>query len=149
MLAKAREQMLNKSWNSSLELMLILDKELGASNGNIAKLSRLISWEILNVQITQLLEEWPKSTIDKIALANACEVCLQTNESVLPRTELIEQCVLCLLNLGRWEFLANFDKRWPSFDITSSIAVACQDLVKHKGSKKISKNLWDIGSTCL
>jgi hypothetical protein len=63
MMAKAREQMLNKVWNSSLELMLILDKELGSGNGNIGKLSRLISWEILSVQITQLLEEWPKSTI--------------------------------------------------------------------------------------
>jgi integrator complex subunit 8 len=144
MMAKAREQMLNKVWNSSLELMLILDKELGSGNGNIGKLSRLISWEILSVQITQLLEEWPKSTIDKMALANACEVCLQTNESVLPRTEITEQCVLCLLNLGRWEFLVNFDKRWPSFEITSAVALACQELVKHKGNKKLSKNLWEI-----
>lgn len=63
MMAKAREQMQNKVWNSSLELLLILDKELGTGNGNIGKLSRLIKWEILSVQITQLLEEWPKSTI--------------------------------------------------------------------------------------
>lgn len=63
MLAKAREQMINKDWNSSLELMLILDKELVSSNGNIAKLSRLISWEVLLVQITQLIEEWPKTSI--------------------------------------------------------------------------------------
>ena len=81
-----------------------------------------------------------------MALANACEVCLQTNnESVLPRTEITEQCVLCLLNLGRWEFLVNFDKRWQSFEITSAIALACQELVKHKGNKKLSKNLWEIG----
>jgi integrator complex subunit 8 len=79
-----------------------------------------------------------------MALANACEVCLQTNESVLPRTEITEQCVLCLLNLGRWEFLVNFDKRWPSFEITSAVALACQELVKHKGNKKLSKNLWEI-----
>jgi hypothetical protein len=70
MMAKAREQMLNKVWNSSLELMLILDKELGSGNGNIGKLSRLISWEILSVQITQLLEEWPKSTIGTHVTAN-------------------------------------------------------------------------------
>ena len=68
MLAKAREQMFNKVWNSSLELMLILDKELGSGNGNVGKLSRLISWEILLVQITQLLEEWPKSTIGNASI---------------------------------------------------------------------------------
>ncbi|XP_044263221.1 integrator complex subunit 8 [Tribolium madens] len=145
MMAKVREQMLNKVWISSFELLLILDKELGSGNGNIGKLSRLISWEILLVQITQLLEEWPKSTIDKVALADACEACLQTNnESVLPRTEITEHCVLCLLNLGRWEFLINFDKRWPSFEITSAIALACQELIKQKGNKKLSKNLWEI-----
>lgn len=85
-----------------------------------------------------------------MALSDACEVCLQTNnESVLPRTEITEQCVLCLLNLGRWEFLINFDKRWPSFEITAAIALACQELVKQKGNKKLSKNLWEIGTEIL
>lgn len=78
-------------------------------------------------------------------MANACEVCLQANESVLPRTEITEQCVLCLLNLGRWEFLISFDKRWASLEISASIALACQELISHKGNKKISKTLWDIG----
>lgn len=82
---------------------------------------------------------------DKHALADACEACLQTNESVLPRTDIVEQCAICLLNLGRWDFLINLDKRWPSFEITAAIALACQEIVKHKGSKKLSKNLWDIG----
>ncbi|KAJ8928548.1 hypothetical protein NQ314_018886 [Rhamnusium bicolor] len=143
-LAKSKEQLLNKNWNLSLELLIILEKELHASNCNVPKLYKLISWEILLVQITQLIDEWPKNTIDKHALANACEVCLQTSDSVLPRTEIVEQCAVCLLNLGRWDFLINHDKRWTTFEITSAIALACQEIVKQKGNKKISKSLWDI-----
>lgn len=48
-----------------MELLLILDKELHSSNCNVAKLYKLISWEILLVQITQLIDEWPKHTIGK------------------------------------------------------------------------------------
>ncbi|CAH0550288.1 unnamed protein product [Brassicogethes aeneus] len=146
LLAKSREQMLNKCWNSSLELLIILDKELQIHAGNdvVAKLYKLVSWEILLVQITQSLDEWPKQTIDRNALANACEVCLQSNESVLPRVEIKEQCVICLLNMGRWDFLINFDKRWSTFEITAAIALACQEVVKHKGAKAFSKNLWDL-----
>lgn len=83
--------------------------------------------------------------IDKHAIADVCEVCLQNNESVLPRTEVVEQCVICLLNLGRWDFLVNLDKRWATFEITSAIALSCQEIIKQKGTKKLPKNLWDIG----
>lgn len=78
-------------------------------------------------------------------MANACEICLQTNDTVLPRTEIVEQCAVFLLNLGRWDFLINHEKRRTTFEITSAIALACQEIVKQKGNKKLSKNLWDIG----
>lgn len=60
MLAKARELMLGKDWDSPLELLKILEKEVQAGSGNVvSKLSKLVSWEILLVQISKLLEEWP------------------------------------------------------------------------------------------
>ncbi|KAJ8912846.1 hypothetical protein NQ315_007978 [Exocentrus adspersus] len=144
MLAKSKEQLLNKNWSLSIELLQILEEELRISNCNIPKLMKLISWEILLVQITQLIDEWPKHTVDKYALANACEACLQTNDIVLPRTEIVEQCAVYLLNLGRWDFLINYEKRRPTFEITSSIASSCQEMAKQKGNKKVSKTLWDI-----
>lgn len=82
---------------------------------------------------------------DKQTLADECEACLQTGESVLPRTEVMEQCVICLLNLGRWDFLASFDKRWSFFEITAAIAASCHDFLKYKGNKKVSKEIWDLG----
>lgn len=47
--------------------------------------------------------------------------------------------------MGRWDFLINHEKRRTTFEITSAIALACQEIVKQKGNKKLSKNLWDIG----
>lgn len=85
--------------------------------------------------------------LDKQTLADECEACLQTNESVLPRTEVMEQCVICLLNLRRWDFLATFDKRGSFFDITAALALSCHDFVKYKGIKKVSKDIWDLGKS--
>lgn len=163
MLAKSRELMLSKDWDSSLEMLKILEAEIQANTGNVVtKLNRLVGWEILLVQISKLLEEWPAPHMgktklfslaffayyhftDKQTLADECEACLQTGESVLPRTEVMEQCVICLLNLGRWDFLASFDKRWSFFEITAAIASSCHDFLKHKGNKKVSKDIWDLG----
>lgn len=47
----------------SLEYLIILQKELEASTNNVTKLFKLVSWEILLVQITQLLDRWQKNTI--------------------------------------------------------------------------------------
>ncbi|XP_044746312.1 integrator complex subunit 8 [Coccinella septempunctata] len=133
MLAKSKEQMLASNWDLSLKLIRTLEKELQINSGsNIAKLGQMIKWEILLIQIVQLLHEWPKSTIDKNALAAACENCLQSNETVLPRTEIAEYCVICLLNLGKWDFLMNFDKRRSSSEIASALAFTCQEWVKFK-----------------
>lgn len=147
-----------------MEFLIILQKELEGSSNNVTKLFKLVRWEILLIQISQLLDSWPKSiignkfihnnhlikfwlfvNIDKQALADACEACLQTNDSVLPRTEVVEHCAICLLNLGRWDFLSNLDKRRITFEITSAIAMSCQEIIKQKGTKKLPKNLWDIG----
>lgn len=57
----------------------------------------------------------------------------------------MEQCVTCLLNLGRWDFLTSVDKRWSFFEITAAIASSCHDFVKYKGNKKVSKEIWDLG----
>lgn len=165
MLAKSRELLLSKDWESSLQLLEILNKELQTGTGNIvAKLSQLVTWEMLLIKISRLLEEWPANQMgtnlpkqlytptlnivtlpDKQSLADECEACLQTTESILPRTEVMEYCAICLLNLGRWDFLATFDKRRQFFEINSAIALSCRDFVKYKGNKKVSKDIWDLG----
>lgn len=147
LLAKAKEMAVAKDWTTSLVLLRALETEIKLANSelpHISKLAKLVGWEILLVEVTQLLEECPAPPIDKQALANSCKACLETNDSVLPRTEVTEQCVLCLLNLGYWDFFVALDKRFVYFELGKSIAIACQDLNKYKGAKKFSKDLWEL-----
>lgn len=62
-LAKSREQLSCKNYNLSLEFLILLQKELETSSNNVAKLFKLVSWEILLVQISSLLDRWSKNTI--------------------------------------------------------------------------------------
>lgn len=66
------------------------------------------------------------------------------NESVLPRSEIIEQCIMCLINLNHWDFVTNPDKLWNNFEIAIALAAACQELIKYKCVKKSIKDLWDL-----
>nr|XP_022899838.1 integrator complex subunit 8 [Onthophagus taurus] len=149
LLAKSRELIIAKDWSTSLLLLKALESEIKDCNSDTSqmnKLAKLLTWEILLVEVTQLLEECPAPQIDKQALATACKNCLETNDSILPRTEVIEQCVLCLLNLGYWDFLYALDKRVSYFEFAKAIISACQELNKFKGEKekRFPKDLWDL-----
>lgn len=63
LLAKSKEQLQTKNWNLALELLIVLDKELQNAPFNVAKLTKMINWEVMLVQITELLEEWPRSSV--------------------------------------------------------------------------------------
>lgn len=65
---------------------------------------------------------------------------------MIPRTEVMAECVLCLLNLRRKEFLISFNKPWTYIEIASAISLACQDIAKiGKTDKKITnKDIWDL-----
>lgn len=58
--------------------------------------------------------------------------------------QVVEQCALCLLNCGEWEYLCGLEKRWSYFEMPAAVSYACQDLVKYKGSKKVSRDMWDL-----
>lgn len=46
-----------------MELLIVLDKELQNATLNVTKLTKMINWEVMLVQITELLEEWPRSSV--------------------------------------------------------------------------------------
>lgn len=167
LLAKSRELMVARNWPLSMRLLACVQAEVEAgagSGGTTTKLLKLIHWETLLVKINRVLEEWPAPDVgkslrvsplwaghvirlvsDKKELLEECAACLGSTESVLPRTEIIEQCTVCLLNLGHWDFLAGLEKRWNCHEIVSALTVSCQDFVKFKGGKKLSRDLWEIG----
>lgn len=83
--------------------------------------------------------------LDKQELITACETCVKGGDIVLPRTEIMEQSMVCLLNLNDWDVINCVEKRWGNFEIAIAIMSACQDLSKSKGNKKVLKDLWDLG----
>lgn len=151
LMAKARELTSQKDFSSAIKLLSTVEHE-SKSNNSVSssvsyKVSKLISWETLLVQITQFLMEWPNCTIGTDQLTSACKSCLgtlQTGDSVFPRVEIQEQCAICLLNLGQWDYLMSLDKRGSHFELPEAFAAACHDILKFKGTKKVCKDAWEI-----
>lgn len=70
---------------------------------------------------------------------------VQEGDSVIPRSEILDQCAICLLNLGQWDYLCSLDKRVNYYELTAACAHACQDLIKFNASKKLCKDAWELG----
>lgn len=72
LLAKSRELVISKDFEGAIELLLILEKEVQqhSQSGNtlIYKLSKLINWESLLVDIWRCLHAWPATNICKYKL---------------------------------------------------------------------------------
>jgi hypothetical protein len=81
-----------------------------------------------------------------------CKECLhcfknQTSD-VNPRSEIIENLLMGLLNFGEFEYVASFDQiqqRWPFLDFLSLLAKVCTDLVDGKDSSSSYRELWQAG----
>lgn len=67
LLAKSRELVTSKSFDSAIELLKMLDKELqeNMKNGGslIFKLCKLVSWECLLVEIWKCFNAWPATNV--------------------------------------------------------------------------------------
>uniref|UniRef100_A0A1B6FX52 INTS8 TPR repeats domain-containing protein n=1 Tax=Cuerna arida TaxID=1464854 RepID=A0A1B6FX52_9HEMI len=116
-------------------------------HGGMMKLAQLIAWEILLVECHHLHAEWPNKTPGCTTVVNRCLNILQPSDMmVLPRVEVVETAAVTLLNLGEWEALVSLapDKRLVLCDLSATLAQACQDIVKYKGNKKISRGAWDL-----
>lgn len=88
---------------------------------------------------------------DPSGLLTSCKKCMVTAQqgsdiSVLPRLQVMELCVITILNFAEWEYLANsnFQKRFRYLELSSAISLACLDVVKFKGNKKFTKECWDL-----
>lgn len=64
-------------------------------------------------------------------------------DNIMPRQEIVEQCVLTLLNVGEWEYLTK--RHFNRFKLLMAIAYTCLDVNKFKGTKKSAKEVWDLG----
>ncbi|XP_034940745.1 integrator complex subunit 8 [Chelonus insularis] len=152
LLAKSRELMMAKNFNQAKALLIALEQELQAQQqlpDNLSyKLSKLISWELILVDIWQYYNS--SINIQECYLPELIEKCkqclgaLQATDQVIPRQEVIESCTTFLLNMAEWDYLTSLDKRWNHCEFAASISSICQEIVKFKGSRKFPREAWDM-----
>ncbi|XP_046611926.1 integrator complex subunit 8 isoform X1 [Neodiprion virginianus] len=152
LLAKSRELVTTKDFVGAKEMLNILQQEVqlnvAGGNSSIFKLCQLVAWEALLIEILHCLYVWPANNIcDMQTLVGECKQCLgtlQATDQVIPRQEIIEYCIIFLLNMAEWDYLTTIEKRWSYSEFAAAISTVCQDIVKHKGSRKFPREAWDM-----
>lgn len=80
---------------TALSLLSVLDGEArnqlgGGSDPTLYRLCRLLSWEVLYLQVNVMLSEWPHHRLNLTALANKCKACIaaaSSGDGIVPRTQ--------------------------------------------------------------
>ncbi|KAH8370057.1 hypothetical protein KR093_002027 [Drosophila rubida] len=149
LLGKARELAARGNYIDAVSMLSVLKSETQRQElaGSAQIMCKLITWEILHIQITQCLEEWHQKPLDLAALGGRCKQCLgalQAGESVMPRMEILESCAIMLLNLTDFPALIYLDKRAAPLEFPLSFASTFIEMEKMKGPKKACRDAWEL-----
>ncbi|XP_049887271.1 integrator complex subunit 8 [Pectinophora gossypiella] len=133
---------------AALSLLSVLEGEArsqlgGGSDPALYRLCRLLSWEVLLLQVNVVLSEWPHHRINLTALANKCKVCIAaatSGDAVVPRPQVVEACWICLVNACEWEMTM---PPGPLGEAPAALCAACFELQRGKGARKFPRVLWD------
>lgn len=150
LVGKSRELAAKKDYSAAIALLTCLKSETTrqdlAINPLVQKLGKLAAWEALLIQIQQVLHEWPKKPTDQVQFLRNCKQCLNAsnNNDVAPRAKILEHCAVMLLNFSDWNSLLSPDKRYPALELCFAVTQAYLDIEKFKGTKKTSREAWDL-----
>lgn len=150
LLAKTRELMNSKNFENAKILLNALEQETQVQSSiNLSyKLSKLVSWESILVDMWHYHNSWPAIQDTNISnLITQCKGCLsalQATDQVIPRQEIIEYCTIFLLNNEEWDYLTGLEKRSSHCEFAAAISAVCQEIVKFKGSRKFPREAWDM-----
>ncbi|XP_057327093.1 integrator complex subunit 8 [Microplitis mediator] len=163
LLAKSRELTSAKNLKDAKALLNAIEDEIqvhvATQNPSLIntsfKLSKMISWELILVEILQYYNLWNanltiNSTVDDCNLSELVDKCkqclanLQATDQAIPRQEIIEYCVVFLLNMAEWDYLCGLEKRWSHCEFAAAISSVCQEVVKLKGTRKFPREAWDM-----
>ncbi|CAK1599761.1 unnamed protein product [Parnassius mnemosyne] len=133
---------------AALSLLSVLEGEArsqlgGGTDPTLYRLCRLLSWEVLYLQVNVMLSEWPHHRLNLTALANKCKACIATANSgdgIVPRPQVIEACWTCLVNACEWEGAGSTN---GAGEMAAALCAACQELQRGKATRKFPRPLWD------
>ncbi|XP_022196434.1 integrator complex subunit 8 [Nilaparvata lugens] len=147
-LAKVKQLEREKEFRDARELLNAVSEEMNCGISAF-HLRQLINWEMLFLNIKQFHSQWPSLDINRRELHSHCIMIVQSTNSNENNAhlEIIEAAAITLLNLADWEALTSrafIDPSSPSCQLITAMAFACQDMIKFKGNKKVTRDAWDL-----
>ncbi|ODN03653.1 Integrator complex subunit 8 [Orchesella cincta] len=166
LVAKSRQFLTINMFHEAREMLVAASLELGAklkqsirSGGgmgtffyNISKLTKMLEWEILLIDISKFFIEFDSSSKSiSPDLIGRCKDCLQylhdQNNDVNPRSEIVENILMALINIGEYNLVIHYDQsqsqRYPFLDFLTLLARVCHDLfVDRKDTSSNYRELW-------
>ncbi|XP_041974446.1 integrator complex subunit 8 [Aricia agestis] len=133
---------------SALSLLSVLEGEArnqlgGSSDPVLYRLCRLLTWEVLLLQVIVMLSDWPHHRINLTALANKCKACIAaatSGDGIIPRPQVIEACWTCLVNACEWD---GAGAATGPGEAAAALCAACFELQRGKATRKFPRALWD------
>ncbi|XP_039481951.1 integrator complex subunit 8 [Drosophila santomea] len=149
LLGKARELATRGNYIDAVSMLSVLKSENQRQEmaANVQLMCKLLTWEILHIQITQCLEEWHQKPLDLQSLGGRCKQCLgalQAGDSIVPRPDILESCAIMLLNLTEFPPLLYLDKRAGPLELPLAFAATFIEMEKMKGPKKVCRDAWEL-----
>lgn len=134
----------------ALSLLNVLEAEVRGQMGNstdsvLYRLCRLLSWEVLLMQVNVLLSEWPNHRLNLTTLASKCKTCIaacNTNDNCMPRPQVIDACWIYLVNACEWD-VSGSGPCTAVGDAAAAMCTICYELQKGKSNRKFPRQLWD------
>lgn len=155
LLGKVNDMVLKKDFKSAYALISELKNEAKraewSNDATVIKLGKLLEWEKINIQILMRLDsDWPKKppslreqwTVKFVQM-------VKTISYEMPRLDIIENCLIMLLNLNDWENCVIFDpKRSSMCELCVSFAKTMIEIkleaTTNKNPISRKRDIWDL-----
>lgn len=154
LLGRARELVARKDYHAAIAMLSVLKSDIqrNESSDNPSKLFKMVTWEILNIQAIQCLDEWHKKMSDQtwVKSLKSCLLHLQSTSynQDYPRMEIVDNAIMILMNLNEWNACVLIDtKRDPILELCSLLASIMTDFEKYKHgqiAKKFNLDVWNL-----
>ncbi|XP_072013649.1 integrator complex subunit 8-like isoform X1 [Amphiura filiformis] len=112
------------------------------------KLSKALQHEILYIELLRASDR-QRISGSHVAIANvtqrihACLSSAKSDRDIPPRAQIVEKCILHLLNSKDWMAVLNVDSKESYVQLCQLIAKACKDLPDLNESRRPARELWD------
>ncbi|XP_047985656.1 integrator complex subunit 8-like [Leguminivora glycinivorella] len=141
---------------TALSLLSVVESEtrnqLAAGNDPaLFKLCREIAWEMLLLEVEVMLSEWPHHRVNSTLLTNECKAAISAAERDVdaPSSQVVLAAWLGVLNMGVWQQVTGPGASQRAggtnaADVAAALCIACAELQRGKGARKLPRRLWDF-----